>query len=67
MYYGIFINAFYVYIIIKMPVLLVLSVNNRYTELIRVNIRYNNNREGGGGNLTGCRFYAQVSFSYLAS
>ena len=66
MYYGIFINAFYVYIIIKMPVLLVLSVNNRYTELIRVNIRYNNNREGGE-NLTGCRFYAQVSFSYLAS
>ena len=49
-----------------MPVLLVLSVNNRYTELIRVNIRYNNNREGGK-NLTGCRFYAQVSFSYLAS
>ena len=48
MYYGIFINAFYVYIIIKMPVLLVLSVNNRYTELIRVNIRYNNTREGGG-------------------
>ena len=66
MYYGIFINAFYVYIIIKMPVLLVLSVNNRYTELIRVNIRYNNNREGEK-NLTGFRFYAQVSFSYLAS
>ena len=47
MYYGIFINAFYVYIIIKMPALLVLSVNNRYTELIRANIRYGNNRERG--------------------
>ena len=45
MYYGIFINAFYVYIIIKMPALLDLSVNNRYTELIRTNIRYGNNRE----------------------
>ena len=46
-YYGIFINAFYVYIIIKMPPLLVLSVNNRYTELIRANIRYGNIRERG--------------------
>ena len=28
-----------------MPALLVLSVNNRYTELIRANIMYDNNRE----------------------
>ena len=47
MYYVVFINAFYVYITIKMPALLVLSVNNRYTELIRANIRYGNNRERG--------------------
>ena len=37
-YYEVLINAFYVYLIIKMPALLVLSVNNRYTGLIRVNI-----------------------------
>ena len=30
----------FMYIIIKMPAPLVLSVNNRYTGLIRANIRY---------------------------
>ena len=29
-----------------MPALLVLSVNNRYIELLRANIRYGNNGEG---------------------
>ena len=66
MNYGIFINAFYVYIIIKMPALLVLSVNNRYIELLRANIRYGNNREREKI-LTGCRFHAQVSFNYLSN
>ena len=44
-YYGTLINASYVYIIIKMPALLVLLVNNIYKVLIRANIRYGNNRE----------------------
>ena len=42
-YNGIFINTVYVYIIIKMPVMLVLSVNNWYTGLIRANIRHGKN------------------------
>ena len=42
-YNGIFINIVYVYIIIKMPVMLVLSVNNWYTGLIRANIRHGKN------------------------
>ena len=70
MNYGIFINAFYVYIIIKMSALLVLSVNNRYIELLRASIRYDNsirygNNKERGKTLTGCRFQAQVSFNYL--
>ena len=60
MFYGI-----NVYIIIKMPALLVLSVNNRYTELIRaIGITIIGR---GKTFLIGCRFHAQVSFSYLAS
>ena len=39
-YYDVLINAFYVYIIIKMAGPLVLSVNNRYKGSIRANIRY---------------------------
>ena len=42
-----------------MPALLVLSVNNRYIELLRANIRYGNNKEREKI-LTGCRFHAQV-------
>ena len=49
-----------------MPALLVLSVNNRYIELLRANIRYGNNRERKKI-LTGCRFHAQVSFNYLGN
>ena len=40
MYYDVLVKAFYVYIIIKVPALLVLSVNNRYTGLVRANIRH---------------------------
>ena len=49
-----------------MPALLVLSVNNRYIELLRANIRYGNNREREKI-LTGCRFHAQVSFNNVGN
>ena len=34
------VKAFYVYIIIKILALLILSVSNRYTGLVRAGIRY---------------------------
>ena len=40
MYYDLLVKAFYACIIIKVPALLVLSINNKYTELVRANIRY---------------------------
>ena len=39
-YSDLLVKAFYVYIIIKIPALLVLPVNNRYTGLVSVGITY---------------------------
>ena len=54
MYYEVLIKILYIYIyiyiIVKIPGQLVFSVNNRYTGLIRTNIRYGKN-EAGGGNI----------------
>ena len=50
MYCDILVKAFYVYTIIKMPALFVLSVNNRYTGLVRANTRYGKSIENGAGN-----------------
>ena len=35
MYYDLLVKAFYACTIIKVPALLVLSINNKYTELVR--------------------------------
>ena len=49
MYYDLLVKDFYVYmyviiyIFFKIPSLLVLSVNNRYTGFVRANIRYDKN------------------------
>ena len=37
------VKVFYVYIIVEIPALLDLSVSNRYTGLVRANIRYGRN------------------------
>ena len=42
-YSDLLVKAFYVCIIMKVPALLVLSVNIRYTGLVRANIRYGKN------------------------
>ena len=44
-YFGVFLNTVYVYIIIKMPAMLVFPVNNWYTGLIRTNIRHGKDGE----------------------
>ena len=44
-YSDLLVKAFYVCIIIKVPALLVLSVNNRYRGLVRANIRNGKNMD----------------------
>ena len=45
-YSDLLLKAFYAYIIIKIPAVLVSSVNNRYTGLARANNRYGKNMAG---------------------